>query len=157
MALTHFTRSLLLGLLLFAPALVSAAEVKNVQLYQDGNKAVFTYDLVGDESRDQVKLTLTVGGQDYTQERLHLDGDIGRVRPGKGKKIVWDVLQDFPRGVGGQMRWVLAGSGVAHGGGVAFTDPVTGMEFVLVKGGCYQMGQSQSEKRQLIKERGEEE
>ena len=38
-----------------------------------------------------------------------------------------------------------------------FTDPTTGMEFVLVPGGCYMMGQSEKGKRQLIKERGQKE
>jgi|GEM_PF-555864 len=37
----------------------------------------------------------------------------------------------------------------------SFTDPVTNMEFVWVPGGCFQMGQTESEKRQLINEVGE--
>ncbi len=38
----------------------------------------------------------------------------------------------------------------------AFTDPSSGMQFVLVKGGCFQMGQTAAEKRYLIQETGEE-
>ncbi len=106
-----FTCSLLLCHLLFVPC-VQAAKVENVQLFQEGNRAVFTYDLVGDETSDQVKLTLTVGGQQYASDKLHLSGDVGTVRTGSGKKIVWDVLQNFPRGVGGEMSWVLEGSGM---------------------------------------------
>lgn len=123
-----------------------AAEVKNVQVYQQGNKAVFTYDLVGGKSQDTVKLNLTVAGKNYTQSRLHLSGDIGSVRPGSGKRIIWNVLQDFPRGVGGDLRWELTGSGIkkkvaaVSATGRTYTDPTTGLEFVLVKGGCYQMG-----------------
>jgi formylglycine-generating enzyme required for sulfatase activity len=37
-----------------------------------------------------------------------------------------------------------------------WTDPVTGMEFVWVKKGCYQMGQSQADKQYLIKDAGKE-
>ena len=35
-------------------------------------------------------------------------------------------------------------------------DPVTGMEFVWIEGGCYMMGQSEKEKEMLIKEAGKE-
>ena len=36
----------------------------------------------------------------------------------------------------------------------AFTDPATGMEFVWVPGGCFQMGQTESGKEELVKELG---
>lgn len=35
-----------------------------------------------------------------------------------------------------------------------WTDPVTGMEFVWVPGGCFQMGQTEAGKRQIINEKG---
>ncbi|NTV14370.1 MAG: SUMF1/EgtB/PvdO family nonheme iron enzyme [Desulfobulbaceae bacterium] len=37
-------------------------------------------------------------------------------------------------------------------GGTTWTEPTTGMEFVLLKGGCYQMGQTEQEKTFLLKE-----
>jgi len=37
-------------------------------------------------------------------------------------------------------------------GGAVWTEPTTGMEFVLLKGGCFQMGQSEQEKAFLLKE-----
>ena len=37
-----------------------------------------------------------------------------------------------------------------------WTDPVTDMEFVWIKGGCFQMGQTEIEKRQIIQEASEE-
>ncbi len=40
--------------------------------------------------------------------------------------------------------------------GDIWRDPVIGMEFVWVSGGCYQMGQAQAEKRSLIQEVGKE-
>ncbi|MBI4773070.1 MAG: SUMF1/EgtB/PvdO family nonheme iron enzyme [Deltaproteobacteria bacterium] len=40
--------------------------------------------------------------------------------------------------------------------GETWRDPTTGMEFVRVSGGCFQMGQTEAEKRYLIKEVGEE-
>ena len=38
--------------------------------------------------------------------------------------------------------------------GDIWTEPVTGMEFVWVPGGCFQMGQTESGKRQVIEEEG---
>ncbi|MBI4773153.1 MAG: SUMF1/EgtB/PvdO family nonheme iron enzyme, partial [Deltaproteobacteria bacterium] len=40
--------------------------------------------------------------------------------------------------------------------GETWTEPATGMEFVRVSGDCYRMGQTDAEKRYLIKEVGEE-
>mgnify|MGYP006278278079 CR=1 FL=1 len=40
--------------------------------------------------------------------------------------------------------------------GDTWTEPVTGMEFVWVEGGCYMMGQTESEKQYLIDERGKD-
>lgn len=53
-----------------------------------------------------------------------------------------------------------AGLAVSHPGNATmrktFREPVTGMEFVWVEGGCFQMGQSDEEKGLLIKEEGRE-
>ena len=40
--------------------------------------------------------------------------------------------------------------------GATWTEPTTGMEFVYVPGGCFQMGQTETEKAQLIAEVGED-
>ncbi len=127
-----------------------AAEVRNVTARQEGNRMLFEYDLVGDdrevtvngrvillvddESDAEVQLTVTVKGQVYSMDKLHLEGDAGKVKVGKGKKIWWNVLRDFPRGVAGDVEWELTA------GAKKFKDPTTGMEFVFVKGGCFQMG-----------------
>jgi formylglycine-generating enzyme required for sulfatase activity len=39
----------------------------------------------------------------------------------------------------------------------SWTEPTTGLEFVLMKGGCYQMGQTEQEKKFLLQEYGEPE
>lgn len=39
-------------------------------------------------------------------------------------------------------------------GGTTWTEPITGMAFVLFKGGCYQMGQSEQEKKSLLQDYG---
>ena len=129
-------KSILIALLLSLVAVPSlfAAEVKNDLVRQEGNRLVVTYDLEGTEKEAKVAVTIIVGGKSYGAEQLHLEGDVGTVRPGKGKKVWWNVLQDFPRGLNEDVE-----VNISAGGG-DFTDPVTGMEFVWVPGGCFQMG-----------------
>jgi len=88
----------LLGILLLVlfPLMLLAAEVENIRPQQIGNRILFEYDLAGDEEAE-VTLTITVKGTVYTQDRLHLEGDYGKVKPGRNKKIYWNVLQDFQR------------------------------------------------------------
>ena len=118
-------RTAVLGFLLFFifSSNIYAAEVKNVTTKQVGNRMIFEYDLVGetitlngkgqtvlieDDLTDaEVNVTLTVKGQSYPMEKLHLEGDFGRVKPGKAKKIWWNVLQDFPRGYSGNIDWEI--------------------------------------------------
>lgn len=47
-----FSRLMLLLSLVFIPVVTLAAEVQNVQVFQEGNRAVFTYDLIDDETRE---------------------------------------------------------------------------------------------------------
>lgn len=112
-----------------------AAEEKNVQARQEGNRTVISYDLVGTNGEDaDVTFTVEYQGKKYTQKNLSLRGDYGKVVVGENKKIYWDVLKDFPEGLTGTVEWFL------NVGGNTYKDPITGMEFVLIKGGCYQMG-----------------
>jgi formylglycine-generating enzyme required for sulfatase activity len=110
------------------------AEITNEKIRQEGNRVVITYDLKGSEDKAEVSLTITVDGKTYTAEDLHLEGDYGEVRIGKGKRIYWNVLQDFPRGLSTE---IIANIEAV---GLTYRDPVTGMEFVYVKGGCFEMG-----------------
>jgi len=114
-------------MVVFVPA-VHAAEVTNETSRQLGNRMVFSYDLNGREKTADVTITLTIKGKRYTSKDLHLEGDYGKVRPGKGKKIYWNVLQDFPRGLHGSFVADVEATG----------GPVGGM--VYVKGGCFDMG-----------------
>ena len=125
---------LLLVILFSAVVSVDAAELKNEKVRQEGNRLVITYDLAGKEKEAEVNLTITVEGKTYKSSELHIEGDIGKLKTGKGKRVTWNILQDFPRGLRGAADWELTTSGGA------FTDATTGMPFVFVKGGCYQMG-----------------
>ena len=123
---------LFLSTLLTLPAF--AAELKNEKARQEGNRLVITYDLEGKEREAEVGLTLTVEGKTYKASELHVEGDLGKVKTGRGKRISWNILQDFPRGLRAGVDWELATTGDV------FTDSATGMQMVFVKGGCYQMG-----------------
>ena len=123
---------LILTMLFALPAF--AAELKNEKARQEGNRLVITYDLEGKEREAEVNLTLTVEGKTYKASELHVEGDLGKVKTGRGKRISWNILQDFPRGLRAGVDWELATTGDV------FTDSATGMQMVFVKGGCYQMG-----------------
>jgi len=114
-----------------------AAEVENVQVSQEGNRIKFVYDVTAEagETEADVEVTITLDGRVYENANLHLDGAFGKVRPGKGKILYWNVLQEFPRGLNADFNWAITA-----GGGRAFRDTTTGMEMVFVKGGCFQMG-----------------
>jgi sulfatase modifying factor 1 len=113
-----------------------AAEVTNENVRQVGNRVLFEFDVQGKQGEDaEINLTLTIKGKTYPADKLHLEGDFGKTKTGKGKKIYWNVLQDFPRGLSTRVEWDLSA-----GGGKLVKDPATGIELILVKGGCYQMG-----------------
>ncbi|MEN6422232.1 MAG: formylglycine-generating enzyme family protein [Smithella sp.] len=124
--------ALILTMLLALP--LSAAELKNEKARQEGNRLVITYDLDGKENAAEVALSITVDGKTYKSSELHIEGDIGKLSPGKGKRVTWNILQDFPKGLRAGAEWELSTSGDA------FKDPTTGMEMIFVKGGCFQMG-----------------
>ena len=84
--------------------------VKNERVRQDGNRIVFEYDLEGDNEAD-VSVTLTIDGKKYQVKDLHLEGDYGKVMPGKNKMVYWNVLLDFPRGLHGEFDADIVASG----------------------------------------------
>jgi hypothetical protein len=62
-----------------------AAELKNERAKQEGNRLVITYDLEGKEKDVEVSLTITVEGKTYKSSELHVEGDVGKLKTGKGK------------------------------------------------------------------------
>lgn len=124
-----------LTLLLFYASTINAAEVKNIKPSQVGNRILFEFDVDGSAGEEaDVSISLTINGKAYSSDNLHLEGDFGKTKAGRGKKIYWNVLQDFPKGLNSAFDVEI------NTGGKAFKDSLTGMEFVFVKGGCYQMG-----------------
>jgi hypothetical protein len=79
-------------------------ETRNVQAYQQGNRVVVTYAVIGDTGAEyEVALRVSDdGGRSFRIEPSAVSGAIGEnVEPGGEKKIVWDVLEDFPGGLEG--------------------------------------------------------
>lgn len=111
-----------------------AVEVKNLTSKVMGNRVQFMYDLAGGENEEDVNVTIKIDGKEYKASELHLEGDLGKVKPGRGRTIWWNVLQDFPRGLDKDV--ICDVTAVIRD----FKDPATGMELIFVKGGCYQMG-----------------
>ena len=68
---------------------------------------VFEYDLEGAGGEADVLVILTIQGRVCEAKSLHLVGDVGRVSVGRGKRITWSVLQDFPKGYGGTVAWEI--------------------------------------------------
>lgn len=82
--------------------------VDNLKVGQDGDTAVATYDLVGQNGEQEADVTVAIiiDGQRRTAETLHLTGDFGkRVKIGQGKKIIWNALTDLPSNFDGELSW----------------------------------------------------
>lgn len=110
---------------------------KNLKIKQKGNRVEFSYDLDGEPDEEvDIFFQLTIKGKIYKQEDLHLEGDLKKVKPGKGKKVYWNVVRDFKKGINDDH--ILAKLEAPRD--KEYTDPVTGMKFIKVKGGCYEMG-----------------
>lgn len=77
-----------------------AAEVKNTVSRQEGNRVIWEFEVVSDiQEEADLTLTLTIDGKTYSAKDLHLEENFPKTKPGKGRKIYWNALQDFPRGI----------------------------------------------------------
>jgi len=102
----------------------------------DGNRVAITYDLTADQAALVAVKGSEDGGRTWTVQMNAVSGDVGdAVRPGRGKVLYWDVLRDYPRGYG--VAGVVFELSTSGGD---FVDPVTGMEFVCIQGGTFEMG-----------------
>lgn len=93
-----------------AASLALAADVKNLRTGQEGKRAFVQFDLVGKpgEKEAGVTVSIDVGGEKYTSDKLSLSGDFGTsVKVGRGRRIWWDLLKDMPAGHEGEIEWEL--------------------------------------------------
>jgi carboxyl-terminal processing protease len=95
---------IMLSALMLPVTLSYAAVVKEVKSSQVGSRMLFEYEFSGQATEEgKVGIDITVGGQTYSSDKLHLEGDFGKIKAGKAKKLWWNVLQDFPKGISGEM------------------------------------------------------
>jgi peptidyl-prolyl cis-trans isomerase C len=95
-------------LIIALPALAAAAEVKNLKVVQEGDKAVATYELVATagEQEAEVTVAIIVDGKRRTSDQLKLTGDLGKnVKVGPVKRIVWNAMADLPPDFEGELNW----------------------------------------------------
>jgi formylglycine-generating enzyme required for sulfatase activity len=125
---------------LMLPGLAVASQIKNIKAVQKGDYVVFEYDIVGNERETMVSLTITVDGVAYRDSKLHIEGDYGKVKVGRKKKIRWNVLKDFPMGIKGSLDASIDASDFSSSlPKKSFAGrPIKGMAFV--SGGCFHMG-----------------
>jgi formylglycine-generating enzyme required for sulfatase activity len=92
---------------LWVAPLLYAAEVGHTVVEQENSRIVFRFDVAGPEVETTVRLVITVKGKNYDSESLHVEGDVGRIKTGKGKKIYWDLLKDFPDDPQGKFDYTI--------------------------------------------------
>lgn len=80
-----------------------SSKVENVQFSQEEDLVTITYDLISDsdDARFNVQLLLEYeNGQLIELNSGSVEGEVGsNILPGKEKKIIWNVLEDYPNGL----------------------------------------------------------
>ena len=94
-------------LLFMMTAQIHAQDVKveNVSFSQRGELIVVRYDLKGQPNKKyEVKLTLSDDyGATFKIRPNAVSGAVGKnVRAGTDKQIIWEIMKDFPGGIGGE-------------------------------------------------------
>ena len=84
----------IVGLLLFPYLLHS--QINNAQVFIEGDKIIITYDYyLQNKSIDDVIVTYTTGDGTEIKEATQVTGDIHNITPGRGKRIVWNPLNEM--------------------------------------------------------------
>jgi len=103
-------------------AAVRGEVVRKVQIRQDGDWLVVTYDLVGTAKKYEVRLLLsTDGGRSFEALPQTVTGEVGQgILPGAAKEMRWAVLQDFPQGLAGDQYRVQVTAQKQGGGALLY-------------------------------------
>jgi hypothetical protein len=74
---------------------IAKGQISNVQVAAEGEKIVITYDYaLQEETIDDIIVTYTTGDNAEPKEAKQVTGDLHDIRPGSGKRIVWDPLAE---------------------------------------------------------------
>ncbi len=103
-------------ILLFAAVLLSwsasAQNVSNADFYQDGKNVVITYSL--DQAADVSVQVSTDGGATFSTPLKHVSGHVGQNVQAGNNHIVWDVLAEYEKLVGGRFQFLITAGGRSH-------------------------------------------
>jgi len=110
---------------------------------QVGEEVHIYYDLSGDEEKYQITVRGSADGRmTYTLPMKTLSGDVGKdIRPGKGKRIIWNALKDAGELEGDAFVFEVE---AVSGPGKSFTNSI-GMKFVFIPPGTFMMGSPSDE------------
>ncbi len=140
------TLTLLFAAFLPGESRASGGRVANLKVYQEGRDVVLTYDLEAEDpsKKEEVIFEVSTDGGTTWKSPKGAWGDAGKgVRPGRGKKIRWSVLEEFPRGFDEDVRFrVVTRSELEGGPGPARTFTIKGVSFKMVRipAGEFMMG-----------------
>lgn len=128
----------------FALPVLASTTVTNVVARQetDGSqRVVITYN-VSDPTNTRVYVTVKASSDDGASFGItpsYLSGDVGWVRPGNSKRIVWDCGRDLPGAKGDNYRVQITADATYSGG-----DGIPG-QMVYIPAGSFLMGNNGSE------------
>jgi len=92
------TLFLVIILFLFETIYSYSQSIQNVIFNEKENKIIINYDLIDSDNSHLYEITLEIsndGGVSFKSLPKSLQGDIGKnIKPGEGKKIIWNVLKD---------------------------------------------------------------
>ena len=115
---------------------ISAQQVTNMAVTQEGDNVVITYDISSDKTGQTFDIKVecsTDNGKTFSITPLSITGDLKEVSTGNGKRIVWDVLSEGQELTGDKFVFQLALSNSNSGNSGTFTDPRDGHVYKWVK------------------------
>jgi hypothetical protein len=128
--------------LVIEASVLFAAEVQDIQARQEGDAIILDYALIGErgEKEAEVDVVFFLDGKEWKSSQLHVEGDYGKVKVGRGKSILWNVPMDFPNGFKGEINWkVTAKSDSLAGVWKKSCGDFWGLAITRVDGGLYNL------------------
>jgi hypothetical protein len=89
-------KRILVGLFALGPFLLSAQKVAIKKIELAGEKVIVHYDLDDNNPNNQYQISLYASKDKYSAPLTKVTGDVGgEVNPGAGRRIEWNLLQEY--------------------------------------------------------------